>query len=96
MGSPAARTTDMHTCPMTTGTVPHVGGPLIGPGCSTVLIGSLPASVVGDSATCVGTPDSVAMGSSTVMVGGTPAARMGDTTSHGGSIVAGEATVLIG
>ncbi|MBL3570529.1 type VI secretion protein [Rhodovulum sulfidophilum] len=93
---PAARLTDMHVCPMVTGVVPHVGGPVAGPGVATVLIGSLPAAVVGDSCVCVGPPDSIVKGSATVMIGGMPAARMGDTTSHGGSIVLGLATVMIG
>lgn len=96
---PAARISDMHVCPMVTpGTppVPHVGGPTIGPGCPTVLIGKLPAAVVGDTLTCVGPPDTIIMGSSTVFIGGKPAARLGDSTAHGGSIVAGEFTVLIG
>jgi len=95
----AARLTDMHTCPMQTPGVPpipHVGGPVIGPGEATVLIGSMPAAVVGDSCTCVGPPDSIVKGSSTVMIGGKPAARMGDTTSHGGQIVLGCPTVMIG
>ncbi len=99
MGIPAARITDMHVCPMQTPAavpVPHVGGPIIGPGCATVLIGGLPASVMGDSATCVGTPDSLTMGSTTVLLGNKPAIRMGDTSAHGGSIVAGMPTVLIG
>lgn len=97
---PAARITDMHTCPMQTPAVPspipHVGGPVIGPGVPTVLILKLPASVMGDSCTCVGPPDTVAKGSATVMIGGKPAARMGDTTAHGGSIVLGAMTVMIG
>ncbi|SMO48635.1 PAAR domain-containing protein [Gracilimonas mengyeensis] len=96
---PAARITDMHTCPMQTPglpPIPHVGGPIIGPGVPTVLIGSLPASVVGDMITCVGPPDTVAKGSSTVMIGGMPAARMGDSTAHGGTIVLGMPTVMIG
>ena len=93
---PAARLTDMQTCPMVTGVVPHVGGPITGPGESTVLIASLPAAVVGDSCTCVGPTCSIVKGSATVMIGGMPAVRMGDTTSHGGSIVLGEATVMIG
>lgn len=99
MGQPAARITDMHVCPMQSPAVPpipHVGGPIIGPGEATVLIGGLPAAVTGDSVTCVGTPDSLTMGSATVLIGGKPAIRMGDTTSHGGSIVAGMPTVLIG
>ncbi|WP_339705333.1 PAAR domain-containing protein [uncultured Kriegella sp.] len=96
MGAPAARITDMHVCPMTTGTVPHVGGPILPAGEPTVLIGGLPAARVGDMATCVGPPDSILVGSGTVMIGGMPAARMGDSTAHGGTIVAGLPTVLIG
>jgi uncharacterized Zn-binding protein involved in type VI secretion len=91
--------TDMHTCPMQTPgvpPVPHVGGPVIGPCVPTVLIEKLPAAVVGDSCTCVGSPDAIAMGSTTVMIGGKPAARIGDSTAHGGSIVLGAATVMIG
>jgi len=96
---PAARITDMHACPMQTPglpPIPHVGGPVIGPGVPTVLIGKLPASVVGDNLTCVGPPDVIAKGSATVMIGGKPAARVGDTTGHGGSVVMGLPTVLIG
>ena len=93
---PAARLTDMHVCPMTSGPVPHVGGPVLGPGASTVLIGGMPAAVVGDSATCTGPPDTIVAGSSSVMIGGMPAARVGDSTAHGGSIVLGEFTVMIG
>ncbi|WP_371367494.1 PAAR domain-containing protein [Pseudomonas sp. QL9] len=93
---PAARINDLHVCPMVTGTVPHVGGPVLGPGVATVLIGGLPAAVVGDSASCSGPPDSIIAGSATVMIGGKPAARMGDSTAHGGSIVLGDFTVMIG
>lgn len=93
---PAARLTDMHTCPMVTGVVPHVGGPIIGPGAPTVLIGGMPAAVVGDSVTCVGPPDTIAKGSATVLIGGKPAARLGDLTAHGGAIVLGCPTVIIG
>ena len=99
MGKPAARAGDMHTCPMVTpGTppVPHVGGPILPPGCPTVLIGGQPAARMGDMATCVGPPDSVIIGSATVLIGGQPAARMGDQTVHGGVIVAGFPQVLIG
>lgn len=96
MGAPAARINDMHVCPMVTGTVPHVGGPILPPGEPTVLIGGMPAAKVGDMATCTGPPDSIVAGSGTVFIGGAPAARMGDSTAHGGSIVAGEPTVLIG
>lgn len=96
MGQPAARLTDMHTCPMVTGVVPHVGGPILSPGAPTVLIGGLPAARATDTATCVGPPDTLVPGSATVLIGGMPASRMGDSTSHGGVIVAGCPTVLIG
>lgn len=86
----------MHTCPMVTALVPHVGGPVAGPGVPTVLIGGMPAAVVGDIVVCVGPPDTIAQGSATVMIGGKPAARLGDLTAHGGSIVLGEFTVMIG
>lgn len=92
----AARITDMHTCPMFTGSVPHVGGPILPPGAPTVLIGGMPAAKVGDMATCSGPPDTIIQGSGTVMIEGMPAARMGDMTAHGGSIVAGSPTVIIG
>jgi uncharacterized Zn-binding protein involved in type VI secretion len=92
---PAARITDMHTCPMVTGVVPHVGGPILPPGVPTVLIAGLPAATVGSMCTCVGPPDSIVMGSTKVMIGGRPAARMGDQTAHGGVIVLGAPTVII-
>lgn len=96
---PAARLTDMHTCPMQTPGVPpipHVGGPIVGPGVATVIIGKMPAAVLGDSCVCVGPPDTIAKGSSTVTISGKPAARMGDTTVHGGQIALGCPTVIIG
>ena len=92
----AARATDMHTCPLVSGTVPHVGGPLLPGGNATVMIGGVPASVVGDSCVCTGPPDSLVAGSSSVMIGGKPAVRMGDSTTHGGVVVAGCPTVIIG
>ncbi len=96
MGLPAARLTDMHVCPMVTGIVPHVGGPIIGPGCPTVLIAELPAARVGDMLTCVGPPDTIVMGSFTVLIGGMPAARMTSQCAHGGVVILGCPTVLIG
>lgn len=96
---PAARLTDFHECPMQTPApvpIPHVGGPIVGPGVPTVLILSMPAAVVGDMLVCVGPPDSIVKGSATVMIGGMPAARMGDSTAHGGTIMLGAPTVLIG
>jgi uncharacterized Zn-binding protein involved in type VI secretion len=96
----ASRVGDMHTCPMQTpspaGPVPHGGGPILPPCCPTVLIGGLPAARIGDMATCVGPPDAIAVGSTSVLIGGLPAARIGDATAHGGVIVVGCPTVLIG
>lgn len=96
MGMPAARVTDMHVCPMVTGVVPHVGGPILPPGGIPVLIGGMPAARVTDMATCVGPPDVIVLGSFTVLIRSMPAARLGDTTAHGGKIVVGCPTVLIG
>nr|WP_321236380.1 PAAR domain-containing protein [uncultured Psychroserpens sp.] len=96
MGQPAARITDMHVCPMFNGPIPHVGGPILPAGEPTVLIGGIPAARVGDMATCTGPPDSIVAGSSSVLIGGMPAARLGDSTAHGGTIILGEFTVLIG
>jgi uncharacterized Zn-binding protein involved in type VI secretion len=96
MGQPAARAGDMHACPMVTGVVPHVGGPILPPGCPTVLVGKMPAARATDLCTCVGPPDTIAKGSATVLIGKMPAARMGDLTAHGGTIVLGLPTVLVG
>ncbi|GLU56969.1 PAAR domain-containing protein [Dyadobacter frigoris] len=99
MAQPAARIGDMHVCPMVTPgipPIPHVGGPIIPPGAPTVLIGGMPAAGVGDMCVCVGPPDAIVIGSTSVLISGKPAARMGDMTAHGGSIVAGCPTVLIG
>ena len=96
MGQAAARITDLHLCPMVTGTVPHVGGPVLTPVLTTVLIGNLPAAAMGSECVCVGPPDSIIKGSATVMIGNKPAARVGDPTKHGGKIVMGCFTVLIG
>ena len=93
---PAARVSDMHVCPMVTGIVPHVGGPILPPCCPTVLIGGLPAARVTDMATCVGPPDIIVKGSATVLICNMPAARIGDNTAHGGVIVLGFPTVIIG
>ncbi len=99
MGKPAARIGDMHVCPMVTPGVPpipHVGGPITGPGAPTVLIGGMPAAVMGDMCVCTGPPDTIMLGSTGVFIGGKPAARMGDTCAHGGTITLGCPTVLIG
>jgi uncharacterized Zn-binding protein involved in type VI secretion len=99
MSKPAARIGDLHICPMITPglpPIPHVGGPILGPGCPTVLIGGMPAAVMGDMCTCVGPPDTIILGSMGVLIGGKPAARMGDSCTHGGMISIGCPTVLIG
>ena len=96
---PAARLTDMHVCPMVNPgvpPVPHVGGPIVGPGVPNVLIGGIPAAVMGDMCVCNGPPDTIILGSMTVLIGGKPAARMGDMTVHGGKVVMGLPTVMIG
>jgi uncharacterized Zn-binding protein involved in type VI secretion len=94
---PAARLGDMHTCPLINpGPVPHVGGPVTGPCAPTVLIGNQPAAKVGDLLICVGPPDTIVKGSSNVLINGMPAARMGDNTAHGGVVVQGYPTVMIG
>lgn len=93
---PAARITDMHTCPMVSpGPVPHVGGPVI-TGAPTVIVAGMPQARITDQCTCVGPPDVIVKGSPTVIVCGQPAARIGDTTAHGGVIVSGAPNVLIG
>lgn len=86
----------MHVCPMVTGVVPHVGGPILPPGKINVLIGGMPAATATGMCVCTGPPDIIAMGSATVLIGGMPAARLGDTTAHGGTIIVGCPTVLIG
>ena len=91
----ASRISDPHVCPMFTGPVPHVGGP-IAMGFPTVLTGAMPQATVSNMCVCVGPPDSIVKGSATVLVGGLPAARLGDMTAHGGTIVMGCPTVLIG
>ncbi len=96
MPGPAATISHMHTCPMYSGTSPHTGGPIIGPGVPTVLIGGKPAAVMGDQCTCSGPPDVIVEGVSTVLIGGRPAATMGSKTGHGGEVSIGNTTVLIG
>jgi uncharacterized Zn-binding protein involved in type VI secretion len=94
---PAARLGDMHTCPITVPPAPpHVGGPITAPGAPNVLTGGQPQARITDVCTCVGPPDVIVMGSPTVLVLGLMAARVGDMTAHGGVIVQGCPTVLIG
>jgi uncharacterized Zn-binding protein involved in type VI secretion len=91
----AARVTDKHACPIPA-PIPHVGGVIIPPGVPTIMIGSLPAATVGSTCLCPGSPNKIAKGSTTVVLGSKPAARMGDATAHGGAIMTGCSTVLIG
>lgn len=93
---PASRLTDMHVCPQVTVLVPHVGGPILPPCAPTVMIGFLPAARVMDPCLCVGPPDMIAKGSTSVMTSFMPQARMGDMTVHGGTIVMGLPTVMVG
>jgi uncharacterized Zn-binding protein involved in type VI secretion len=93
---PAARMTDMHVCPMVTVLVPHIGGPILPPCAVQVLIGGLPAARLTDLATCIGPPDIIVNGSSSVMINYLPAARIADPTAHGGMIILGDFTVIIG
>lgn len=95
-GRPAARVTDMHTCPASSGPVPHVGGAVLSTPTPTVLADGLPLAGAGSLAGCVGALGVVITGSATVLVGGQPAARMGDAMAHGGVLVSGTATVLVG
>jgi uncharacterized Zn-binding protein involved in type VI secretion len=93
---PAARLGDMQVCSMTTGNVPHVGGPIV-MGVPTVLIGNAPAARQGDPAVCAGgPPTTINEGAASVLIGYMPAARLGDATAHHGTIVVGCPTVLIG
>ena len=96
MAGIAATIGSMHVCPMCSGTVPHVGGPIVGPGIPNVLIGNKSAAVLGDLCTCIGPPDTIVMGCSNVLIGGMPASTVSDMTAHGGTITTGETTVLIG
>ena len=96
MGMPASRMTDQHVCPMVTVLVPHVGGPIVGPCAPTVLIGGLPAARITDMLICVGPPDVIVMASTTVLTMKLPQARILDQTAHGGIIVQGMPTVLVG
>ncbi|MBL3659081.1 PAAR domain-containing protein [Fulvivirga sediminis] len=96
MPGQAATINSMHICPMCTGTVPHVGGPISGPGQSNILINGKPAATQGDLCICSGPPDTIVQGHSAVMHNGKPAACVGDMTAHGGTITVGEPTVIHG
>ena len=94
-GKPIATVGSMHICPMCSGTVPHVGGPISGPGAPNVLINNKPVALMGDMCVCVGPPDMIAQGHPLVKVNGVPVVCVGDLTGHGGSVTVGEPTVTI-
>ena len=99
MGKPAASVGDIHVCAMVTSgvhSIPHIGGPILPPGCPTVFIGGMSAAGMGNMCTCTGPPDSIILGSMGILIGGKPEVRMVDSTVHGGMIAAGCPTVLIG
>ncbi|MBK6899933.1 MAG: PAAR domain-containing protein [bacterium] len=96
MSAPVARLNDPHSCPASTGSTPHIGGPLVGPGMLTVLVEGQPIAVVGDLASCSGPPDTLIAGSGTVQAGGKPIVRAGDATAHGGVVTSGATSVLAG
>ncbi|QDU95133.1 PAAR domain-containing protein [Lignipirellula cremea] len=96
MPFPATFVGALHVCPAVTVIIPHVGGPILGPGCPTVTVGEMPSSVEGDMCTCVGPPATISMGSPTVTFGGKPAARVMSPTAHGGMVTLGIPTVMIG
>ena len=77
-------------------------GTITGPGVSTVLIGGMPAAVMGDMHACAFPPPAshpptpFAKGSGTVLIGNRPALRIGDTAGCGAPVVVGAFTVMIG
>lgn len=95
-GKPAARVGDMHTCPMSDGPKPHIGGPVLPPGKPTVMIGGMPAATITDLCACLSVPDIIMEGAKTVIINGLPASRQFDRTVHGGYISMGCTSVLIG
>ncbi|MBI9058547.1 MAG: PAAR domain-containing protein [Labilibaculum sp.] len=85
----------MHVCPMCSGTIPHVGGPVAGPGQANVLINGKPVATLGDICTCCGPPDTIAQGEPVVLINGLPVATVGCLTAHGGTLIQGEPNVTI-
>ncbi|WP_082422584.1 PAAR domain-containing protein [Aquimarina longa] len=96
MPGQAATVGSMHTCPMCSGTVPHVGGPITGPGAPNILHNNKPAAVQGDMCTCIGPPDMIAQGHPAIFHNGKPAVSVGDMTAHGGIISQGEPNIIYG
>jgi len=94
-GKPVATIGSMHVCPMVTGYIPHVGGPVTGPGMPGVLINGQPIAVMGDMCTCVGPPDTIIQGCPGVTVNGKPIATLGSMTAHGGQITVGVPGVTV-
>lgn len=95
-GKPVATVGSMHVCPLCSGSVPHVGGPIIGPGMPGATINGQPIAVMGDMCTCVGPPDTIVQGCPGVTINGVPIAVVGSMTAHGGQITSGIPGVTIG
>ncbi len=79
------------------------GGTIVGPGVATVLVGGMPAAVVGDTHVCslppTGHQPTVSVfpaGSTSVMFGGLPAVRTSDACICGAMAAVGAPTVMIG
>lgn len=96
MPGPVATIGSIHVCPMCSGSTPHVGGPITGPGSPNILVNNKPAALMGDMCTCVGPPDVIVQGAPNVFFNGVPVVCQGDLTAHGGVITVGEPTVIIG
>lgn len=94
MPGPIATIGSMHVCPMCSGIVPHVGGPVAGPGTPNILINNKPASIMGDMCVCVGPPDVVVQGEASIFFNGVPVVCIGHMTAHGGAITVGEVNVI--
>ncbi len=95
-GQPIATVGSMTVCPLCSGTVPHVGGPIAGPGMPGVTINGQAVAVMGDICTCVGPPATIVQGCPGITINGTPVAMVGSMTSHGGQVMAGVPGVTIG
>ncbi len=96
MSAPIATVGSNHVCPMSDGPKPHIGGPVL-TGSPNVFAAGTQVCRSGDQAQCISpVPDVIAGGSPTVFANGQPVARQGDMTAHGGSIVQGVPTILVG
>ena len=95
-GKPIATVGSMHMCPMCSGYIPHIGGPVTGPGMPGVTINGQAVAVMGDMCTCIGPPDVIVQGCPGITINGVPVASVGCMTAHGGQITSGIPGVTIG